>query len=261
MKGTTIDEDIVRIFVGTSEYEDKWIERILVYSLHQNTDRKLDITFLRPSMFKDWNTNGWGTPFTCFRYAIPEMCNFTGRAIYMDVDQMNLRDIGMLWDTNLDGCAFGMVWDTLNMNPRIHKGTDLERGWFSDSVIVFDNQQARKYIEPCDVIAATEWGYKNVFAKAVHSPDRVKAEDTIIKRIDSRWNSFDGYVTDGPAKDRGDQEEYDLDQIWHVHFTSLSSQPWHPKYSCHAKATYRREDIVNKLWDFQYKVQDLVDLL
>ena len=52
----------IRIFVGTSEYEDKWIEKVLVYTLLQNTDRKLDITFMRPSMFEDWNKQGWGTP-------------------------------------------------------------------------------------------------------------------------------------------------------------------------------------------------------
>ena len=68
----------IRIFVGTSEYEDKWIEKVLVYTLLQNTDRKLDITFMRPSMFEDWNKQGWGTPFTCFRYAIPHLCNFEG---------------------------------------------------------------------------------------------------------------------------------------------------------------------------------------
>ena len=50
----------IRIFVGTSEYEDKWIEKVLVYTLLQNTDRKLDITFMRPSMFEDWNTTRLG---------------------------------------------------------------------------------------------------------------------------------------------------------------------------------------------------------
>ena len=62
---------MVRIFVGTSEVEDKFIERILTYSLYKNSSSDLDITFLRPSLFEGWNQKGWGTPFTCFRYAIP----------------------------------------------------------------------------------------------------------------------------------------------------------------------------------------------
>ena len=31
---------------------------------------------------------------------------------------MNFRDIGEFYDTDLGDCAFGMVWDTLNMNPK-----------------------------------------------------------------------------------------------------------------------------------------------
>jgi len=253
--------ETIRIFVGTSEYEDKWIERILVYTLLKNTDRELDITFMRPSMFKDWNTNGWGTPFTCFRYAIPEMCNFKGRAIYMDCDQMNFRDIGELYDSNLGDCAFGMVWDTLNKNPREFEETEYERGWFSDSVVLIDCEKAQKYIDPIDVIKDTTWGYKNVFSKTINSPYRDKCEDIIIKRLDARWNSFDGYVTDGESPDRQNQEMYALDDIWHLHFTSLSSQIWHPKYSPHGKSSYKRKDIAKVVWETQYKVQKLVELL
>jgi hypothetical protein len=40
----------------------------------------------------------WGTPFSCFRFAVPELCNFEGRAIYLDADQLVLGDIGELWD-------------------------------------------------------------------------------------------------------------------------------------------------------------------
>ena len=136
----------IRIFVGTSETEDKWIERVLVYTLLENTDRELEITMMRPSMFEDWNKTGWGTPFTCFRYAIPHLCDYKGKAIYMDCDQMNFRDIGEFYDTDLGDCAFGMVWDTLNMNPKEFAGTDKERGWFSDSMILMDCEKAAKWI-------------------------------------------------------------------------------------------------------------------
>ena len=89
--------EMIKLFIGTSEVEDRWIEQIYLYSLFKNTKEKLDITFLRPSMFKDWNTKGWGTPFTCFRYAVPELMGFKGRAIYTDVDQLNFRDISELY--------------------------------------------------------------------------------------------------------------------------------------------------------------------
>ena len=42
---------MIRIFIGTSETEDRFIEQILVYSLYKHTSQPLDIRFLRPSMF------------------------------------------------------------------------------------------------------------------------------------------------------------------------------------------------------------------
>ena len=48
---------------------------------------------------------------------------------------------------------------------------------------------------------------------------RKEVEDDVIKRIDARWNSFDGYVTDGPAKDRKEQDYYPLHDIYHLHLT------------------------------------------
>ncbi len=251
----------IRIFVGTSEYEDKWIEKVLAYTLVSNTDRDIEITWMRPSMFPDWNKTGWGTPFTCFRYAIPELCDFKGRAIYMDADQMNFRDIGCLWDTDLGDCAFGMCWDTLNMNAQMHEGTKYERGWFSDSVMLIDCEKAKDWVAPISEIAECDWVYKNVFSKEINAPYREKVEDIIIKRLDSRWNSFDGWVTDGPAKDRDDQDQYVLDDIWHLHFTSLSSQIWHPKYSPHGKSSYRRPDISRELWKTIYKIKQIEKVL
>lgn len=253
-------DEAIRIFIGTSEWEDKWIERILVYTLLQNTDRRLEITMMRPSMFPDWNTKGWGTPFTCFRYAIAELCNFKGRAIYMDCDQMNFRDISALYNVDLGECAFGMVWDSLNMNPREFEGTERERGWFSDSVIVIDCEKAQQYLEPIEEIAKCDWGYKNVFSKRIGSPNREEVEDKIIKRLDARWNSFDGYVTDDTAPDRITQKEYIMDDLYHVHFTALSSQIWHPKYSPHGKASYKRKDIAAELWKTAFKVQELKEI-
>ena len=157
--------------------------------------------------------------------------------------------------------AFGMVWDTLNMNPREFEGTERERGWFSDSVILMDCAKAARYIDPVENIAKCNWGYKNVFSKKIGSPYREKVEDKIVKRIDARWNSFDGYVTDSESKNRDNQAQYHLDDIWHLHFTSLSSQIWHPKYSPHGKASYPRKDIASKLWKTAFKVQDLWEAL
>ena len=54
----------IRLFIGTSNIEDNWIEKNYLYSLFQNSNEDFEVTFLRPKKFPKWNTFGWGTPFT-----------------------------------------------------------------------------------------------------------------------------------------------------------------------------------------------------
>ena len=49
----------IRIFVGTSETEDKWIERILVYTLLQNTD--VYLTYGTTCTLKNLKEDGRGS--------------------------------------------------------------------------------------------------------------------------------------------------------------------------------------------------------
>ena len=43
---------------------------------------------------------------------------YKGRALYTDVDMLNFRDISALYKTDLEGKAFGMVWDALRDNGK-----------------------------------------------------------------------------------------------------------------------------------------------
>ena len=43
----------------------------------------------------------WATPFSVFRWAIPHVCNFEGKAIYMDVDMIARDDIAKLWNQQI----------------------------------------------------------------------------------------------------------------------------------------------------------------
>ena len=244
---------MIKIFIGTSETEDRFAERILTWSLYKNATQPLDIKFLRPSMFPEWNQRGWGTPFTCFRYAIPELCNFEGRAIYMDVDQINFRDITHLWKTDLEGNAFGMVWDTLNWNDKEWNGTEWERGWYSDSVMLIDCEKAKPHMAPIAELAESSFSYKYEFMRKMGCP---KSPHNITK-LDSRWNSFDGYVTDDDSlhEHRSNHKQYAIDEIWQLHWTGLSGQPWHPKYGGFGKATHSRQDLTDLLWEYA----DIVD--
>lgn len=43
-----------------------------------------------------WPKKGWGTDFSCFRMAIPELAKWKGRHIYMDSDMLVLGDVAEL---------------------------------------------------------------------------------------------------------------------------------------------------------------------
>ena len=102
----------IPIFIGASDHPcDRIQEQIVMYTLQKNTTAKLNIVFLRASDFTDVSALGWGTPFTGLRYVIPKLMNFKGKAIYMDMDMINFRDIEDFYHIDLLGKPFGMVWD------------------------------------------------------------------------------------------------------------------------------------------------------
>ncbi len=252
------EDEPIRLFIGTSEHEEPTIEQIYLFSIFKNTDHPVEVTFLRPSMFPDWKRQGWGTPFTCYRYAVPELCNFKGRAIYTDVDMINFRDIYHLWRTDLKGKPFGMVWDSLQMNDAKYKGTPQERGWWCDSVMVIDCEKAKEFIAPISVQAKWNGTYKWHFMEQIGSPYRNKSSK-IVEEVDERWNSFDGSDTSYPYKDIKNVEKMQipLEEIWQVHLTALSYQPWHPKYNPHAKASHQRQDIMEVYWRYNNIVKTI----
>ena len=240
---------MINIFVGTSDFEDTFIERILVYTLHKNTSEELNIRFLRPRDFPHWDRSTWGTPFTCFRYAVPELMGYKGKAIYMDVDQTNFRDIAQLYHTDLEGCAFGMVWDALQDNGIEGKKHNRPRGWWCDSVMLIDCEKAKEYIESPDKIAKWKGSYKWHFPTMCGCPFKEKSKG-IIKELDERWNVFDGRRTSYPVSSMRseDQPNIKMDQIWHLHWTTISSQPWHPKYHASGRLEHHRKDLCAELW-------------
>lgn len=259
---TPTDDHTIRLFIGTSENHDKTIEKIYTYSILKNTTSKVDITFLRPSMFPDWKRQGWGTPFTCFRYAIPELCNFKGKAIYTDVDMINFRDIAHLWRTDLKGKAFGMVWDSLQMNSEKFKDTDQERGWWCDSVMLIDCEKAKPYVHSIEEQAQSNKTYKWAFMAGIGSPYKEQSKDVVLE-LDARWNSFDGADTSYPYKRPYPKDErviFRADEIWQLHLTALSYQPWHPKYNPYAKASHRRQDLMDIYWQYNKEVKMLESL-
>ena len=105
---------MIRIFVGCSaNAEDAESQAVLEYSIRKNTKAEVDITWMRlsrdpaspfysePEKKLGWRNDSWATPFSGFRWAIPELCGFEGRGIYCDSDFIFLADIEELWNQEL----------------------------------------------------------------------------------------------------------------------------------------------------------------
>lgn len=85
---------MINIFIG-SEPAQRDAERTLVSSLERHHDpADMNITVMRAGegIWKDWVNHG-PTGFTLFRFAIPELMDFKGFAIYLDCDMLVLDDI------------------------------------------------------------------------------------------------------------------------------------------------------------------------
>ena len=135
--------DPIRLFVGTSaNNEDLEAECVLEYTARKHCSRPLEITWMRQAASGPWS--GWAssatgrTPFTAFRWSLPAVRQWNGRAIYSDVDFFFTGDLGEVWAQPIPGVA-------LVRNPT---------GKLSTSFIVFDCARARGHVPTLEQLRA-----------------------------------------------------------------------------------------------------------
>lgn len=140
---------MIRVFVGcAANHEDLESQAVLEWSIRKHASEPVEITWMQlshdpASPWYGWRTENWATPFSGFRWAIPEVCGFEGRAIYTDSDVIFMADIAELWRqkfqpgksimakgggswrlcVSLWDCATGGPWPPLSwlkVNPDAH---------------------------------------------------------------------------------------------------------------------------------------------
>lgn len=132
--------DPIRLFVGTSaQNEDLEAQMVLEHTARKYCSRPLEIVWMRQAAKGPWS--GWAcatgrTPFTHFRWGIPAVCDFTGRAIYTDVDFFFTADLAELWSQPIP--RVGLVRNAT--------------GKLSTSAILFDCANARGHVPALDVL-------------------------------------------------------------------------------------------------------------
>ena len=194
-----MSSDPVKMFIGTSANgEDAMVEMAYEYTLRDNSDREIEIEWMRKSNDEDsfwhgWEDKNWSTPFSGFRWGIPERCGFKGRAIYTDVDMINFRDIGELFDLPIPEDKWMLARDGKRFGGK------------EFCVILFDNEKFAGMPE------VNTWKHID---SAHHQFIDQFIQHNFVGDLDPRWNSHDG----------------DTDEMWNLHYTHMPTQPWRPEW-------------------------------
>jgi lipopolysaccharide biosynthesis glycosyltransferase len=211
----TSDLQTIRVFIGSGEAS--LLERkTLIHSLHKYTQRNLDIyvlngthnsielndgePYLAPMSLRIKYRNV--TEFSLYRFLIPEICNYQGKAIYIDSDTICLSDIGDLFDTPMNGCDFLAKKDT-------YPGTDL----WGLSVMLINCEKCRFDLEV--ILDEIDQGLYSLKEFTGMSQTFRSHHQYAIGELDPNWNIFD----------------YWDKQTKLIHYTNLYTQPW--KYPNH----------------------------
>jgi lipopolysaccharide biosynthesis glycosyltransferase len=205
------------VFIGSGEAS--LLERkVLIYSLRRNSRYPVDIRVFNgthnaleregqepaavPMSLKIKYQNV--TEFSNYRFLIPKLCNFEGRAIWLDSDMICLGDINDLFVSPME------EYDLLAKAESY--GSAQSKQW-GLSVTLFDCSRCRFDLELYfDEIARGSYTYADLHQM---TPRFLQHHPFRIGPLDPSWNQFDAF--DGSTR--------------LIHYTNLYTQPW--KYRGH----------------------------
>lgn len=179
----------VRVFMGTEPHQHR-AERILVWSITQVRDpaRRYEIYLMKD--LAGFDRHGWKTGFTYYRYAIPALAGYEGRAIFNDVDQIYFADPAELFDMDMGDAG------VLCINER------------ETSVMLIDCAKMADAWRLEQAQTGRAGGHKHSFFRAqMH-------EKGLWGPLPDTWNARDWEFKEGQSK--------------LLHYTTVHSQPWRP---------------------------------
>lgn len=187
--------DTIRLFVGTSaRNEDLEAEMVLEYSARKHCSTPLEITWMRQAKSGPWanwaSATRGRTPFTAYRWGIPAVCNYEGKAIYTDVDFFFLADLAQLWTQRIP--HVGLVRNAT--------------GKLSTSCILFDCEKAKAHVPPIEKLRLMS-----------------DAHDTMLHYFRQHQGLLDPFEGNWDCADLSGKHLGDPD-IKAVHFTRIETQ-------------------------------------
>tara|TARA_Y100000592_G_scaffold45392_1_gene72040 strand:+ start:5450 stop:6157 length:708 start_codon:yes stop_codon:yes gene_type:complete len=226
-----MSEQTLKVFVGTDGGVEEPAEKALAYSFQKNSSIPVEIEFMDEKrgnpFWHGWNKNRWYTPFTCYRWGIPEFCNFEGRAMYMDVDQLVLKDPKELLELKFDDGKFWMAPGSRRGDVILYDCAKFKNKWWPSIQEIKDNQKGIGWF--LDKIGKG-W-----------------------QKLPERWCCNDGgYV--GPTQvNKMPTEPYVDGETCLVHYTEMSWQPWEPYPKKYKYTPHRHQGVIALWWKYYAK--------
>jgi len=196
----------IRVFIGTDESQ-RVVSQVLEHSIRKFSTRPVEINLMSdisiPSPKKKENQPM--TPFSFYRFLIPRLAGYKGRAIYLDADMQVFGDIAELWDTPMGNhkvlCAVqNETLTAWGRNSSFQTGRQM-------SVLLMDCSKLDWRIE--DIIQDLDQD-RYTYAELVFNLCLLKS-DEIGETIPPEWNSLEAYVPDRTKL---------------LHYTVGHIQPW-----------------------------------
>jgi len=192
--------DPIRLFVGVgANNEDLEAQAVLEYTARKHCSQPLEIVWMRQASSGPWS--GWAcstgrTPFTHFRWSVPDVCKYQGKAIYTDVDFFFVADLAELWNQPIPDVAL------------VRNAT----GKLSTSCILFDCARARGHVPPVSALRQMPDAHGTVL-------NYFRANPGLLAATEGNWDCPDlkGWNLEDP-------------RLKAVHFTRIETQ-LHLKYA------------------------------
>ena len=107
MTGGNVSGKITVYSAAGANGEDAEAQAVMEYTLKANSSMPVKLHWMQLSrdsnspFYSDqgegWRIERWFNPYVSFRWMVPHLCNFKGRAIYVDPDFVFTGDVAELW--------------------------------------------------------------------------------------------------------------------------------------------------------------------